>query len=388
MLKHIFIWTFLSLLTGEVLAQQAPAEKDFAVERTLQTWYEKDRAFDFFIHLHNSANVYFQEHTYSETHFKTDQLRFELKGALGKGISYHINHRLNSSTRAAGMDNLSRATDVAMVRFAVSPHLFVTAGKQCLAFGGYEFDQYPIDVYAYSDLVYHMESFLTGIEMGIMWEQQLFKVQVVNSRTDYATEIYENLPKGVEKSKNPLGATVAWNGSLAAGKLQTRWSYSIFEEAKRNYMHYWAFGTQWYILDGIHIQADAMFSNEDLDRKGLGTALINPIDEYNKIATNVTYHSYVVKTNLMVAEKLNLFVKGMYEQLFMPHQAMFTSRTVRTSTGYLGGLEYLPTPGLKLFAVYVGRDYSFSDELRSHPEAQITHTDQVTLGLIYLLQMF
>jgi hypothetical protein len=384
----MYVLGFLLLLTGKMLAQQAPEEEGGAIEQTLQEWYEKDQAFDFFVHLHNSANVYFQQHSYSETHFKTDQLRLELKGEMGQGIFYTVNHRLNSSTRAAGMDNLSRATDVAMVRFAVSPHLFVTAGKQCLAFGGYEFDQYPIDVYAYSDLVYHMESFLTGIEVGAKWERQIFKFQVVNSRTDYATEIYENLPAGVEKSKNPLGATIAWNGSIADGKVQTRWSYSVFEEAKKNYMHYWAFGTQWQLAHRIQIQTDVMFSNEDLDRKGLATALINPPDVFNQVATDVTYHSYVVKTNMLLTDKLNFFVKGMHEQLFMPGEDRFASRKVRTSIGYLGGLEYFPATGLKLFAVYVGRDYSFAHELNGRPDTQVTHTDQITLGLIYLLQMF
>jgi len=378
----------LVFLSVPLFAQQAPEEHSFTLEETLQEWYEKDRAFDFYIHLHNSANVYFQQHNYSETSFKTDQLRLELKGELGEGISYNINHRLNSSTRAAGIDNLSRATDIAMVRFALSPELFVTAGKQCLAFGGYEFDQYPIDVYAYSDLSYHMESFLTGIEFGYKWQEQVFKLQVVNSRTDYVSQIYQNLPQGIKPSKNPLGATVAWNGSLAAGKIQTRWSYSLFEEAKAQYMHYWAFGTQLKLLDRVQIQTDAMLSNEDLDRKGLGTALINEPGLHEQIATDVLYHSYVVKADFLLSNRWIFFLKGMHEQLFMPNQQGFASNRVRTSMGYLAGFEYLPAPGLKLFAVYVGRDYQFADELAGRADTQVTHTDQVTLGLIYLLQMF
>lgn len=387
-MRRVIIGMLCLLTAVNVSAQKAPVEASESLANTLHEWRMKDQAFDFYLHLHNSANAYFNQGDYSETNFKTNQLRLELKGVLGNGISYHLNHRLNSSTRAAGIDNLSRATDVAMVRMAIADDWFVAAGKQCLAFGGYEFDQYPINVYAYSDIVNHMESFLTGVEVGCRVSDQVFKLQVVNSRTDYVNEIYQNLPQSIERSKNPLGVTFAWNGKLAAGKLQTRWSYSAFQEAHEHYMHYWALGTQWQITNTLQLQFDAMFSDEDLDRKGLGTALINAPGESMLVAEEVQYQSYVAKLNWSVAPKWNVFAKGMFERVNMPNEEQFAEDCIRESHGYLSGLEYMPIPDLKIFAVYVGRDYKFADELQNREDTQVTHTDQISIGLIYLLQMF
>ena len=78
-----------------------------------------------------------------------------------------------------------------------------------------------------------MTNFLTGIDFSYwLTPEQEFRFQVVDSRNGSFEELYGEVPD-VKQAKAPLGYTLNWNGNFWEERLKTRWSASIFHEAKK-----------------------------------------------------------------------------------------------------------------------------------------------------------
>ena len=74
------------------------------------------------------------------------QLRIEAKGNINNWLSYRYRQRLNRSNDANGMiDNLPTSIDYAGIGIQLNDQFSLFAGKQCAAYGGFEFDLNPID---------------------------------------------------------------------------------------------------------------------------------------------------------------------------------------------------------------------------------------------------
>lgn len=89
-------------------------------------------------------------------------MRFEIKGNLTDKIFYRQRHRLNRSNAAKGEDNFAKATDFMMVGYHLNDKLTFLGGKMGQIWGGYEYDENPMYIYQYSDLLDHMDIFHTG----------------------------------------------------------------------------------------------------------------------------------------------------------------------------------------------------------------------------------
>ena len=94
--------------------------------------------------------------------FKARQLRLEVRGDITDRIFYRFRHRLNKSNAATSLDNLAKATDMLYAGFRLDDKWALTAGKMCQAWGGFEFDLNPMNIYEYSDFVDHMDNFMLG----------------------------------------------------------------------------------------------------------------------------------------------------------------------------------------------------------------------------------
>ncbi|MBQ7421410.1 MAG: porin, partial [Prevotella sp.] len=94
--------------------------------------------------------------------FKNKQLRLEIKGNIGEHLSYRLRHRMNKANNAQGEDNFAKATDIMMVGWKFNDKFAVQAGKMCQIWGGFEFDENPMYIYQYSDMVDNMDNFMAG----------------------------------------------------------------------------------------------------------------------------------------------------------------------------------------------------------------------------------
>jgi hypothetical protein len=385
--KYIIALVAVLSIGGTSMAQEALNLK--TLEKKIAALDQKNDSFNFYLNLQNSANIYLNGGDYEGIDFKTNQMRLEMRGEVVKGIRYRVRHRMNRGTSTEGLDNLSRATDIASISIDVAKNFTITGGKQCTAFGGYEFDLNPIDIYQYSDMIDYMDNFLTGVDFAYQVKGQEFRFQVVNSRNDYMDNIYNGL-NGVETSKNALGYTLNWNGSLFDGIVQTRWSYSLFEDAKDMNTNYIALGTQVKLGKKAQLQFDWMNSREDIDRKGIVSDMINANGGEYVRATDVVYNSFVAKIDYRLNNKFNMFVKGMYETATNEGNTNENlNDEFRTSYGYMTGLEYHPiADGLKIFFTYTGRHFDYDNNLTESMGLKDQHTNRFSIGMVYRLKMY
>lgn len=350
---------------------------------------KKTDKFNLYMNMNGSFDAMFNDNGFDQGKFNMRQLRIESKGNVNEWLSYRWRQRLNRPNNGGGMiDNLPTSIDIAGIGIKLSDKFSLFAGKQCAAYGGFEFDANPIEIYEYSDMIEYMSNFMTGINLGydFMPGQQI-NFQILNSLNGPFSEMYHFDPVlmatlNVEASKLPMVYTLNWNGNFN-NVFKTRWSASLMSQAKEKNLYYIALGNE-LTLGKFNMYLDFMYSNDAIDRGGIITEIRGY--ELGHNVYNTSYMSLVTKLNYRVADKWNVFVKGMYETASVTEaSALVAKGKYRTSLGYLGGIEYYPMESnLHFFLTYVGRHYIY-EEIANKADYS---TNRVSLGFIYQLPMF
>jgi hypothetical protein len=345
----------------------------------------------------------FNDNGFDQGKFNMRQLRIESKGNVNEWLSYRWRQRLNRPNNGSGMiDNLPTSIDIAGIGVKLSDKWSIFAGKQCAAYGGFEFDANPIEIYEYSDMIEYMSNFMTGVNIGydFMPGQQI-NFQVLNSLNGDFYSMYGTFSPemgcfgeyiAATPSKLPLVYTLNWNGNFS-DIYKTRWSASLMSQADQTYstrknLYYFAFGNE-LTLGKFNMYLDIMYSSDAIDRSGVITEIVGGACGHNVFEAE--YLSFVTKLNYRFADKWNVFVKGMYETASVTDKTdplaypFIKNGKYRTSLGYLGGIEYYPMESnLHFFLTYVGRHYMY-EEIANKADY---NTNRVSLGFIYQLPMF
>lgn len=329
--------------------------------------------------------------------FKNKQARIEIKGNLTDKLSYRFRHRLNKNNTAQNEDNFAKATDILMVGYQFSPKFSVQAGKMCQNWGGFEFDENPMYIYQYSDMVDNMDNFMAGINFSIKpVPTQEIAINITDANNNkFATEYGsasvslegDGHSKRVLKASNhPLTYIALWSGSFFGDKLQTRWSYGIQSQAKRKYSRMVILGQklnlptfQWYF--------DYMGAFDGLDRLKIASSeLMSTYDSeaQETYFSDVHYNSFITKANWQFTPQWNLMLKGTYETASVSKIEVL--KNYRKSIGYLASLEYYPVKGqdLRLFLSYIGHKYDYSAKCGLTDN----NTSRVELGFMYRIKVF
>lgn len=333
------------------------------------------------------------------TKFANKQLRIEIKGNLTDKLYYRLRHRLNKATDAKGEDNFAKATDIMMVGYNFNDKLSISGGKMCQIWGGFEFDENPMYIYQYSDMVDNMDNFMAGVTVSYkLIPTQEIAVEISNAYNgkfadeygDEAVVVNNDEAQALQKSKNPLTYIINWNGSFFDGKLNTRWAWGLQTQAKGKYSRMLTLGQQ-LNLPKFQWYFDYMGAFDDLDRlkiatNELGGAFVD--DEGNALGNvylgKVHYNSFITKANWQFAPSWNLMLKGMYETASVTKMEQF--KNYRKSFGYMGSIEYYPAKqqDFRLFLAYVGRKYDYSTKcgLKDY------NTDRIELGFMYRIKAY
>ena len=333
------------------------------------------------------------------TKFANKQLRIEIKGNLTDKLYYRLRHRLNKATDAKGEDNFAKATDIMMVGYNFNDKLSISGGKMCQIWGGFEFDENPMYIYQYSDMVDNMDNFMAGVTVSYKpIPTQEIAVEISNAYNgkfadeygDEAAVVNNDEAQALQKSKNPLTYIINWNGSFFDGKLNTRWAWGLQTQAKGKYSRMLTLGQQ-LNLPKFQWYFDYMGAFDDLDRlkiatNELGGAFVD--DEGNALGNvylgKVHYNSFITKANWQFAPSWNLMLKGMYETASVTKMEQF--KNYRKSFGYMGSIEYYPAKqqDFRLFLAYVGRKYDYSTKcgLKDY------NTDRIELGFMYRIKAY
>lgn len=333
------------------------------------------------------------------TKFANKQLRIEIKGNLTDKLYYRLRHRLNKATDAKGEDNFAKATDIMMVGYNFNDKLSISGGKMCQIWGGFEFDENPMYIYQYSDMVDNMDNFMAGVTVSYKpIPTQEIAVEISNAYNgkfadeygDEAVVVNNDEAQALQKSKNPLTYIINWNGSFFDGKLNTRWAWGLQTQAKGKYSRMLTLGQQ-LNLPKFQWYFDYMGAFDDLDRlkiatNELGGAFVDGEGDAlgNVYLGKVHYNSFITKANWQFAPSWNLMLKGMYETASVTKMEQF--KNYRKSFGYMGSIEYYPAKqqDFRLFLAYVGRKYDYSTKcgLKDY------NTDRIELGFMYRIKAY
>ena len=391
------LFALLLLVAGTSLAQvtsrnaQVPAGEKSLYERVSNIEKQNDW-FNLYMNMHGAFDAKFNQdgrNGLSEGSFNMRQLRIEAKGRVNDWLSYRWRQRLNRSNDGNGMiDNLPNSIDIAAISIQFNDKLSLTAGKQCAAYGGFEFDANPIEIYQYSEIINNMSNFMTGVMLTYdVTPTQQWQLQVLDSRNNSQEDTYG---AGLEESRLPLVYTLNWNANMFDNAWQTRWSASVMEETHGNYMYYVALGNQFNFSSRCNMYVDLMSSFEQVDRKGIMTNMCGGQDAFGgHNMYNTMYNSLVTKINYRVAPKWNIFAKGMLESagVYKENDALGKGN-YRTSLGYIAGVEYYPMDtNLHFFLTYVGQNNFFTERAKALGNSDYC-TQRVSLGFIYQLPLF
>ena len=331
--------------------------------------------------------------------FSCNQLRLEIKGVINDKLFYRLRHRLNASATGRSFDNFAKATDIMMVGYNISDRFTIAGGKLAQLWGGYEFDENPIYVYEYSDVVGNLGDFMTGVMASYHpTPNHEIAVEISNVYQEKFSERYGENPVAVngnkvtriKKSNAPFLYIINWNGSMFNGAFTTRWSCGLQTLAKGKYSRMITLGQQ-LNLSKYQCYIDYMGAFDDLDQLGVATSELMHTLSYNdtEMSVNphlgkVNYHTLTVKSDLHFAPSWNLQLKGMYGITSVPNNTKL--HNFRRSYGYVGTLEYFPVlmQDFRVFLSYVGHKYNYT---RRCGLADY-NTDRLELGIIYRIKAY
>lgn len=323
--------------------------------------------------------------------FKNKQLRLEIKGNIGEHLSYRLRHRMNKANGAQGEDNFAKATDIMMVGWKFNDKLAVQAGKMCQIWGGFEFDENPMYIYQYSDMVDNMDNFMAGLVVSykpVPTQEIALEVSDANNgrfADEYGPDAKSLEGNGtamrlLEQANHPLTYIANWNGSFLDGVLNTRWSWGIQTQAKHKYSRMLVLGQQ-LNLPTFQWYFDYMGAWDGLDRLKIAS---NELGDGTAWMSDVHYDSFITKANWQFAPQWNLMLKGMYETASVSKIEQF--KNYRKSFAYMGSIEYYPIKDqdFRIFLAYTGRKFDFSDKcgLKDY------NTNRIELGFMYRIKAY
>lgn len=163
------------------------------------------------------------------TGFRGEYIFLRFDARLYKGLSMSWRQRLNIPNERTFWD----ATDWMVMNYAPNEKWLVSAGKQVVAIGGYEYDRAPIDLYTNNSVFwYHIACYQLGASVRYNFNKgNSLLLQVSNS--PFRTSIGNN---------NTYGISLMWYGKV--GMWETTWSANAFQTTGGRWMNYLALGNK------------------------------------------------------------------------------------------------------------------------------------------------
>ena len=326
--------------------------------------------------------------------------RINFQGNITNKISYRFRYVADrNEADKNGIDGFLNTTDFMFLTYKFNEHHSITAGKLAQAWGTYEFDANPLNIYQYCDFLQFgsADLFITGIQYAYRLNQNHeFLFQVTNAFSNSYEKTFDRFSKeGIKdyegSSNAPFAYVVGWNGTMFDGMLKTRWGGGMLTESQDNKLWFLGLGQK---LDLGNFQAtfDYLHESDGLDRLRIASNdAAEILDEHNLAYFRDTEHNtFIGKLEFQPAEKWNIWAQGVYETVSVKENETFGDQfeDYRKSYGYSAGVEYKPfaDQDLKLFGAYMGRRQEFSD--KSGLSAKNNNMNRVEVGFMYHLNIF
>lgn len=291
--------------------------------------------------------------------FKFDHIIVDVGGQVTPKISYRYLQRLNKVSPIFTKENLPSTIDYAYLKYALNNLFSITAGKQALSVGGFEYNKYPVDVYDYSGISNYITCYLTGMQVAFTPVQnQEFSFQIVNNRMGTWREAIGTPQIGsqLETPTLPLYYSLGWNSNYLDNALQLRYAANITSPAKGKTLVMVSGGQMWQ-SGPFNIYIDAFFQHSEIDYLGgIRNLTISP----QNVVENVNYFSLLGEANYRIQPQWNILLKCFYNNFSTYKSSIFLDKgNCLTSWNYQGGIEFYPMKddNLHLFLIATFKNY-------------------------------
>lgn len=282
--------------------------------------------------------------------FRARYLNVKLSGDIAPGFSYNYRQRLSKDIKSAG--GFLDATDYIYLDYRPDDRWTLSAGKQFVAIGGFEYDYAPIDVYRYSEYCDNIECYGYGISAAYH----------VTSRDQILIQAAQSAFAG--HSVDRYSYNLLWRGTH--GRFSSISSIGLHEYDRARY-----------------ILCTALSGRFDL---GFGHVFVDYTNRYDTHPSAVCgfFDDYTLAAECHLRPIRHLNVFGRY---VLDHNGASVSGdpTLRPDTHLhtLGiGLEYFPLngdPDVRLHAAF----FHTAGRNSSPAAVNLPDTDYLTLGLTW-----
>ncbi|MCM1041863.1 MAG: OprO/OprP family phosphate-selective porin [Bacteroides sp.] len=285
--------------------------------------------------------------------FSGQYINFMLNGNINDQFSYHFRYRFN---RVTSFSSFFDAVDWAYLDYDITPNWRVSAGKQMVYIGGFEYDYAPIDVYFWSGANENITCYGLGVSGQYTTNdgRNTIVAQITNSPFTSREKPFQNM----------YAYNLAWYGNY--GVYRSIWSVNMMNYAKGKFVNYIALGNRFNIAPFLAVELDYV------NRYYLGQGSF--------------FGDFSIIGNLIVniKERANIFVKGGFDYNKTGNDDILVGPLapgIGGESGYIGaGAEFFPlkkSKDIRLHAYWATNNRV--DDFKSHT---------VAVGFTWLLRAF
>lgn len=314
-MKKIYLIIFLGIFGLTASAQHKESEN--ILDKLL--W--DDKMLNIMVDMRVDLQTEIKNGELDNASFRGQTFRLWLVGEIIPGIRYRFRHRFNKPQTPLIRDNYSSATDHAWLAFDIGKKWTLTAGKQSMQLGTFEYDYNGADIYQSTMVNGDVDMYKTGVNAAFKFSNQVLNLQVVNSDApQFASEEYKN---------KAFAMNFMWEGNLFNKTLHTRWGYGLFQHSKSKFYNWLTLGTQ-VNIKRFTAELDYFLGNRNMD--------YGSIVDNNELGLR-----YVQDQSVGLNLKYNLgkwrpFIKGTWNQRYDKN----FERNAYESMSLQGALEFYP----------------------------------------------
>ena len=167
-----------------------------------------------------------------------------LDGTIGQKFSYHLRQRLNAPNINFA-NTFFQGTDWAYLNWNFTDNLFLSAGKQVVAIGGWEYDSNPIDIYYGTEFWNNVCCYEVGASLNY----------VDKTRKNHVLFQVCNSPFIHQAMQSIYAYNLMWYGNFGAFK--TAYSVNMVEYSQGQFINYISLGNKLQ-FDGVEMYLDVL----------------------------------------------------------------------------------------------------------------------------------
>ena len=248
-------------------------------------------------------------HDVAGSGFKVRYFNFRMDGQISPKFSYSWRQRFN---RANSISEFAQNTDWFTLTYKPTSNWAISAGKQVLMIGGWEYDRAPIELYFCSEFWNNVNCYQLGASVAYTTNKGNDTILFQASQSPYDT---------TSSSVDYYAYNLYWSGSH--GCYTALYSLNFMQYAPGKYDKYIALGNQFKFGDAT-IQLDLM---------NRGTSLHDLCFDNFSVMGEFAY---------LIADRVNVFAKATYDKIGSSAVAASGLIPGTEITRVGGGVEYYP----------------------------------------------